>query len=97
MGRCLGGRGALQERKAGQSSRVCLVSPWEWGQKVWRGHGGRFAKEMGMRLVGWTWGDEVGGENLQFPCLPPCSAWPVGPQRMSATFLARVACAFVGS
>lgn len=26
MGRCLGGRGALQERKAGDSSRVCLVS-----------------------------------------------------------------------
>lgn len=31
MGRCLGGRGALQERKAGDSSRVCLVSPLGMG------------------------------------------------------------------
>lgn len=64
---------------------------------MWRGHSGRFAKAMGMRLGGWAWGDEGGGEDLQLPCLPPCSAWPVGPQRVSAAFLARVACEFVGS
>lgn len=39
------------------STKICLV-PWEWGQRVGKGHGRMSTTELGMNLRDWTGGLE---------------------------------------